>query len=118
MPALVVKATWGAERPEALVQAFTVAATGAASGLEVSVWLTGEASLLALPGTPDVFLEHSPPLSQLREVVLAAGILTLCAQCAARRGITPEDVIPGVRIAGAAAFVAEATAPDATALVY
>jgi predicted peroxiredoxin len=42
----------------------------------------------------------------------------LCTQCAARRGITPEDVLPGVRIAGAASFVAEALAPDTQALVY
>lgn len=118
MPALVVKATWGAERPEALLQAFTVAATAASSGLEVSVWLTGDATLVALPGTDDVLIPHSPPLSQLRDAVLAAGTLTVCAQCAARREIAEADLLPGVRIAGAAAFVAEATAPDATALVY
>ncbi|WP_062524372.1 DsrE family protein [Demequina rhizosphaerae] len=118
MAALVVKVTCGTERVETLMQAFTVAATGVASGLEVSLWLTGDATLQALLGADDVVIPHSPPLSQLRDAVLAAGTLTVCAQCAARREITEEDLVPGARIAGAAAFVAEATAPEATALVY
>jgi predicted peroxiredoxin len=42
----------------------------------------------------------------------------VCSQCAARRDITPSDVIDGVRIAGAATFVAEIMADDAQALVY
>jgi predicted peroxiredoxin len=50
--------------------------------------------------------------------VLAGGTVTVCTQCAARRAITEADVLPGVRIAGAAAFVEEALAEDARALVY
>jgi len=44
--------------------------------------------------------------------------VTLCTQCAARRSITAEDVLPGVRIAGAQAFVGEISAEGAQALVY
>jgi predicted peroxiredoxin len=44
--------------------------------------------------------------------------VTLCTQCAARRDIGPEDVIDGVRIAGAATFVAEVCADGTQALVY
>ena len=36
----------------------------------------------------------------------------------ARRGITPDAVLPGVRIAGAATFGDEAMAEGAQALVY
>jgi len=118
MNRLVVKCTWGVERAETLVQAFTVAATAAASGVEVSMWLTGEASVFALPGTEDVALAHAAPLSQLREAVMAGGTLTLCTQCALRRDIAPGDLIEGVRIAGAATFVEESLAPDTTVLVY
>jgi predicted peroxiredoxin len=50
--------------------------------------------------------------------VLAAGTVTLCTQCAARRGIEPGDVIDGIRIAGAPTFVAEITADETQALVY
>jgi predicted peroxiredoxin len=44
--------------------------------------------------------------------------VTLCTQCAARRGITEADLIDGVRIAGAVTFVAEVTADNTQALVY
>jgi DNA gyrase subunit A len=72
---LVVKCTWGVERPEALFQAFTVAATAAASGNEVSLWLTGDAVLHAVAATPDAQLDHSPNLSVLRDAVTSSGRL-------------------------------------------
>jgi predicted peroxiredoxin len=116
---LVVKATAGADAPERCAQAFTVAATAVASGVSVSLWLTGESSWFALPGrAADFELPHSVPLTELLQTVLGEGTVTLCTQCAARRGIGPGDVIDGIRIAGAQSFVAEVMAPDAQALVY
>jgi predicted peroxiredoxin len=116
---LVVKVTAGADAPERCSQAFTVAATAAASGVQVSLWLTGESSWFALPGrAADFELPHAAPLPDLIDAVLAGGTVTLCTQCAARRGIGETDVLPGIRIAGAATFVAEALADDAQALVY
>ena len=116
---LVVKVTAGADAPERCAQAFTVAATALAAGVEVSLWLTGEASWFALPGKAEDFeLPQSAPLADLRDAILAGGRLTLCTQCAARRGIGADDVIHGVRVAGAQTFVEEALADDARALVY
>lgn len=116
---LIVKATAGADSPERCAQAFTVAATAVAAGAPVSLWLTGESAWFALPGRAATFqLAHSAPLQDLLAAVLAGGRVTLCTQCAARRGITADDVIAGVRIAGAAAFVEECLADDAQALVY
>lgn len=116
---LVIKVTAGADEPERCVQAFTVAATAVAAGAEVSLWLTGESSWYALPGRAEEFsLPHSAPLADLRDAVLAGGRLTLCTQCAARRQITGDDVLTGVRIAGAAVFVEESLADGAQALVY
>jgi predicted peroxiredoxin len=116
---LVVKVTAGAEAPERCAQGFTVAATAAAAGVPVSMWLTGDASWFALPGRAEEFvLRHSPPLSEQRDAVLALGRLTLCVQCATRRGIGPDDVIPGVRIAGAVTFVEEVLGEGVQALVY
>ena len=116
---LVVKLTAGADAPERCAQAFTVAATALASGVHVSVWLTGEASWFALPGRAEEFeLPQSAPLADLRDAILAGGRVTLCTQCAARRDITADDVIDGIRIAGAQTFVEEALADDAQALVY
>ena len=116
---LVIKSTSGADRPEAANLALTVAAAAVAAGAEVSLWLTGEASWFALPGrAATLTLEHAAPLADLLDVVLEAGQVTLCTQCAARRDIGPDDVIAGVRIAGAPTFVDEVLAPGAQALVY
>ena len=114
-----MKCTAGADEPERCAQAFTVAATAIAAGAEVSLWLTGEAAWFAVAGRAEAFeLPHSAPLAELRDAVLAAGSVTLCTQCAARRGIGPDDVLAGVRIAGSTSFVAEVLADGAQALVY
>ncbi|NYI07520.1 DsrE family protein [Allostreptomyces psammosilenae] len=116
---LVIKVTAGSDSPERCSQAFTVAAVAVASGVEVSLWLTGESAWFALPGRAAEFeLPHSAPLPDLLDAVLAGGSVTLCTQCAARRDITAEDVLEGVRIAGAQVFVAEAMAEGVRALVY
>ncbi|MFX0591432.1 DsrE family protein [Melissospora conviva] len=116
---LVVKATAGADSPERCSQAFTVAATAAASGVDVSLWLTGESAWYALPGRAQEFeLAHSAPLAELLHVILSSGRVTVCTQCAARREFGQDDVLPGVRIAGAAVFVEECMADGAQALVY
>jgi predicted peroxiredoxin len=116
---LVIKVTAGKDDPERCNQAFTVAATAVASGVPVSLWLTGESAWFSLPGRAgDFSLPHAAPLADLLAGVLAAGTVTVCTQCAARREITPDDVIPGIRIAGAATFVAEIMQPTTQALVY
>ena len=116
---LVVKATAGADAPERCSQAFTVASTAAASGVDVSFWLTGESTWFALPGRAAQFeLPHAAPLPDLLDLVLTAGRVTACTQCAARRGIGPDDVLPGIRIAGAAVFVEEIMSDGAQAVVY
>lgn len=116
---LVVKATAGQDAAERCAQAFTVAAVGVAAGATVSLWLTGESSWFALPGRAAQFqLAESPPLDELLATVLDGGTVTLCSQCAARRGITESDLLPGVRIAGAQTFLTEVLAADTRALVY
>jgi predicted peroxiredoxin len=116
---LVIKATAGKDDPERCNQAFTVAAAAVASGVQVSLWLTGEAAWFSVPGrAADFSLPHAAPLTDLLASVLALGTVTVCSQCAARREITTSDLIDGVRIAGAATFVAEIMADGAQALVY
>ncbi|ASY33657.1 MULTISPECIES: DsrE family protein [unclassified Streptomyces] len=116
---LVIKVTAGADAPERCSQAFTVASVAAASGVEVSLWLTGESAWFALPGRAAEFaLPHSAPLPDLIEAILAGGTITLCTQCAARRDIGQKDVLEGVRIAGAQVFVSEIMKDGVQALVY
>ena len=114
MTRLLVKITCGAEAPERYSQGVTVAATAV-----VSVWLTGDATYLAVPGRAEEFqLPYAAPLAELRDTLLAGAQVTVCTQCAARREITEADLLPGARIAGAASFVEEALAPETQALVY
>jgi len=119
MRALVVKLTAGEEEPERASQAFTIASTAVASGVEVSMWLTGDAVFFALPGAAEAFdLPHGAPLAGLRDAILSGGTLTACTQCLARRDISPEDLMLGVLVAGAASFVEQILTEDTQALVY
>jgi len=116
---LLVKCTSGTDAPERANQALTVAATAAAAGAQVDLWLAGEGTWLAVPGRADeLVLEHAAPAADLLAAVLAAGSVTVCTQCAARRGLAADDLLDGVRVAGSASFVERALAPDVQALVY
>lgn len=119
MRSLVIKCTAGADDPERCNQAFTVAATAAASGADVGLWLTGEAAWFAVPGKAEEFsLPLATPLADLLAAVQELGQVTLCTQCAERRSLTQADIREGIRIAGAAKFAEEVLAEDAQALVY
>jgi len=116
---LIIKLTTGIESPERLSQAFTVAATAVASGAQVSLWLTGESTWLAVPGRAEEFsLPHAANLADLRDAVIAAGARPVCSRCAPRRDLSEADLLPGALIRGAAAFVEEVLADGAQALVY
>lgn len=116
---LVLKITCGPEALERLNQGLTVAATALASGVEVSLWLTGDATWMAVPGRAEALdLPHAAPLAELRDAVLGSGTLTVCGQCVARRDLTDADLVEGAQIRGAAAFVEEIMAPGTQALVY
>jgi predicted peroxiredoxin len=118
-PSLVVKCTSGAEAPERCAQAFTVASIALAAGASVSLWLTGDAVWFAVAGRAEQFeLPHSAPLADLRDAIIAGGQVTVCTQCAARRDLTEDQLLPGVRIAGSASFVDEILRDGAQALVY
>ena len=117
---LVVKVTCGPEDPERMNQGFTVAAAAAASGAAVSLWLTGEAAWYGVPGrAADFDLPLATPLPDLMLAVTASGgTITVCSQCAARRGITEADLREGVTIAGAAVFAEQVLQDGVQALVY
>jgi predicted peroxiredoxin len=116
---LLVKVTAGAEDAERCNQGLTVSATAVAAGVEVSLWLTGDAVWFAVEGrAPDLGLEHAAPASDLLDAVRTGGRVTVCTQCARRRDLTADDLMAGVRIAGAQTFVEEALVDGVQALVY
>jgi predicted peroxiredoxin len=114
-----VKVTVGADDAERCNQGFTVAATAVAAGAQVSLWLTGEATWYAVPGRAESFvLEGATPLPDLLQAVLAGGRVTVCTQCAGRRGLGPDDLLAGVRLAGSPSYVEEVLGEGVQALVY
>ena len=116
---LVIKCTTGAEAPERANQAFTVAAAGVAAGATVSLWLTGDAAWFGVPGRAEAFeLDLATPLAELRDIVVAGGTVTVCSQCASRRGLVQGDLVKGVGIAGAAVFAEQVLGDGVQALVY
>ncbi|HHU11008.1 MAG TPA: sulfur reduction protein DsrE [Intrasporangiaceae bacterium] len=117
---LLVKVTCDLTAAERLNQALTVPATAAASGVEVSVWLSGEPTRLAVPGFAETLptLPHAVSVAELRDTLLDLARVTVCSQCAKRRDLTEADLLPGARIAGAAGFVEESLVPGTQALVY
>jgi predicted peroxiredoxin len=119
MRSLVIKCTAGVEDAERCNQAFTVAASAIAAGADVSLWLTGEAAWLAVPGRAEDFsLELAGSLAESRDLVVEQGRLVVCSQCAARRSITADDVVEGAQIAGAVVFAEEVLRDGVQALVY
>ena len=92
-----------------------------APGCGVSLWLTGEAAWFAAAragrGVRARRARRRWPQLLRRGARRRDGDGVHAVRGPARHR-RPEDLLPGVRIAGAAAFVAEATADDAQALVY
>lgn len=116
---LVVKITCGAEALERLSQGLTVAVIAVTAGAEVSVWLTGDATWMAVAGrAEELSLPHGAALAELRDALLAGANVTVCGQCAARRDLSPDDLLERATIKGAAAYVEEILRPDAQAIVY
>ena len=101
-PALAAKATAGADALERRAQAFTVAATGG-SGRGGRRAGRPVVHLVAMPRSrPAVRPPALPPRPEPSHALLTSGRVTACTQCAARRDIGLDDVLPGVRVAGAA----------------
>lgn len=111
---LVVQLT--TDDPEKVAAALTVCLTAGVSGATVHLWLSGPASMFAVPGREPAFhLAHAPDLEAALESVDS---LAVCSQCAARRGLNGDDLRAGASIAGATTLV-EALLTDGTqALTY
>jgi predicted peroxiredoxin len=116
---LVVLVTVGEEAAERCSAGFTIAAAAASAGASVSLWLSGEAAWLATPGRAATFaLPHSAPLDGVLDLLLGAGFVTVAEMSAARRSIGEDDLIPGVRLSGAASYVDEILRTDTQSLVF
>jgi len=115
----VLRLTHAVDDVERIGVALTVGSTAIASGIDVELWLVHDAVSLGKPGLVETLrLEHSPPLAELWETIVAAGRVYACSQCLLRRGIGAETLRPGVTQAGAAALVASLAEEGAVALEF
>jgi predicted peroxiredoxin len=111
---LVVQLT--TDDPEQVAAALTVGMTAAAAGADVALWLSGPASMFAVAGREPAYdLPHAPALEEALETI---GTVSVCSQCAARRGLTDDDLRPGAAIAGATTLVEALLADGAQAVTY
>jgi predicted peroxiredoxin len=116
---LVVLLTVGEDAAERCSAGLTIAAAAASGGAAVSLWLSGDAVWLAVPGRAAAFdLAHSAPLDGVLDLLLGVGSVTVAEQSALRRELRREDVIAGIRFAGASAYAEEVLAPETQALVF
>ena len=119
MKKLAIKIACSPTELERCAQALTVAASAGAAGAEVRLWLAGDSVQFALPGFAESqSVEHSMSLADLRDTLFSSGKIYACTQCLTRRGLTQDDLIPGVVIAGAATFAEQILEDDTQALVY
>lgn len=102
--------------PEKVAAALTVSLTASASGASVHLWLSGPASMFAVPGREPAFdLPYAPALDDALDGVDSVAV---CSQCAARRGLTDADLRPGAAIAGATSLVESLLTDGTQALTY
>ena len=82
--------TCGTEALERLNQGFTVAATALAAGVEVSLWLTGDATLTMVPGRAEEVELPQPRHSPSCAMPCSRALESRCAVSAPRGGASPS----------------------------
>jgi uncharacterized protein len=116
---LIFNCTWGKESPERATLPFVAANVAATAGLDATVVCTVDAVWLGTKGGADgVESKGLPALTALLEEFRQnGGKVWLCGACTKPRGITEDQLAPGVTIVGAATIV-EAIAKGATPVAF
>jgi predicted peroxiredoxin len=100
---VVINLATGLEDSERVTVAFLVAGAAAASGKQVTMFLTKEAVRLALPGHAEgVACDGCPPLPTLAsQFADAGGRLLVCPICFNARKLSEEALVANAQIGGA-----------------
>lgn len=98
----LINATNGANDVERATLSFVLALATSMNNAETAVFATADASDLCVKGGADSLVaEGYEPVSDLIEdFVENGGNIWLCPVCAKAKGITADDLRPGVEIAG------------------
>ncbi|MEJ2179669.1 MAG: DsrE family protein [Gammaproteobacteria bacterium] len=94
--------TNGADNIERATVSFIMALSAATNNAETAVFATSDAAKLCVKGGADDLLApgYEPLAGLVEEFVDNGGVIWLCPVCAKAKGITEEDLIPGVELAG------------------
>ena len=100
---VVVNLATGLEDPERVTVAFLVAGAAAASGKQVTMFLTKEAVRLALPGIAEgVACDGCPPLPTLAtQFAEAGGRRLVCPICFGSRKLSEDALVEHAQMGGA-----------------
>jgi predicted peroxiredoxin len=92
----------GANDVERATVSFIMALSAATNNADTAVFATSDAAILCVKGgTDDLVAPGYEPLADLvEEFVDNGGIIWLCPVCAKAKGISADDLIPGVELAG------------------
>jgi predicted peroxiredoxin len=107
MGKVMVNNTHGKEDVERATLAFVVGNAGLSSGQEVTVLLTIDGVWVASKGYTDGLQANgfAPLADVVKQFVTNGGTIWVCGACAKPRGITPEQLVEGAQIVGAATAV-------------
>jgi len=99
----LINCTHGENDPERATVSFILALSCATNNAETAVFATADAAKLCVKGGADnLVAEGYEPLDGLvEEFVEHGGKIWLCPVCARAKGITADDLRPGVELAGA-----------------
>lgn len=99
----LINCSYGADDLERATVSFVLALSAASHNAETAMFATSDAAKLCVKGGTDNLTANGyEPLSDLVEdYVDNGGMIWLCPVCAKAKGITEQDLRPGVEIAGA-----------------
>lgn len=98
----LINCTDGKDNLERATVSFVMALSAATNNAETAVFATSDAAGLCIKGgTDDLVAPGYEPIGGLvEEFIDNGGMIWLCPVCAKAKGITQEDLRPGVEIAG------------------
>lgn len=99
----LINCSFGEKDLERATVSFVLALSAASHNAQTAVFATSDAANLCIKGgTDNLVAEGYEPLSDLVEDYIDnGGVIWLCPVCAKAKGISQQDLRPGVEIAGA-----------------
>lgn len=110
----VVAVSAGTDDPTRATLGMMAAKVAADRGHEVTVWLQGEATVIANKNVYDKIVGHNmPPMKGVMEALLAAKVpLWVCAACGTGRNVTPENMVETASYQSMGDYVSAVAAAD------